>query len=81
MSLVSLSHSLSLKKELTAHNTAIVMSPTVTVRSAPDENSTELFVIHEGTKVWIIDQVGDWLRIRIADGNNGWMRSSELEKI
>ena len=81
MSLVSLSHSLSLKKERTAHNTAIVMSPTVTVRSAPDENSTELFVIHEGTKVWIIDQVGDWLRIKIADGNNGWMRSSELEQI
>ena len=81
MSLVSLSHSLSLKKERTAHNTAIVMSPTVTVRSAPDENSTELFVIHEGTKVWIIDQVGDWLRIKIADGNNGWLKLLEVEKI
>lgn len=81
VSQVSLSHSLSLKKERTAHNTAIIMSPTVTVRSAPDENSTELFVIHEGTKVWIIDQVGDWLRIRIADGNNGWLKLSEVEKI
>ncbi|HOK97649.1 MAG TPA: tetratricopeptide repeat protein [Bacteroidales bacterium] len=81
VSVVSFSHSLSLKKERTAHNTAIVMAPTVTVKSSPDENGTELFVIHEGTKVWIVDQVGEWLRIRIADGNNGWLKQSDIEKI
>ncbi|MGC8803110.1 MAG: tetratricopeptide repeat protein [Bacteroidales bacterium] len=81
VSIVSLSHSLSLKKERTTHNTAIVMSSTVTVKSSPDDNGTELFVVHEGTKVWIIDQVGEWLRIRIADGNNGWLKTSDVERI
>lgn len=80
-SMFSLFHSLSLKKERTAHNTAIVMSSTVTVKSSPDDNGTELFVIHEGTKVWIVDQVGEWLRIRIADGNNGWLKTSDVERI
>jgi tetratricopeptide (TPR) repeat protein len=81
LSAVSLTHSLSLKSERTAHNTAIIMSPSVTIKSSPDENGTELFVLHEGTKVWIIDQVGDWLRIKIADGNNGWLKVSDIERI
>jgi tetratricopeptide (TPR) repeat protein len=78
---ISLSHSLSLKREITSHQTAIIMTPTVNVKSSPDENGTEIFVIHEGTKVKIIDQVGDWVRIKIADGNNGWLKVNDMEKI
>ncbi|HEY9124918.1 MAG TPA: tetratricopeptide repeat protein, partial [Bacteroidales bacterium] len=78
---IAFSHSLHTKRLIEGQQQAIVMSETVTVRSSPDKESTELFVIHEGTKVIIIDQVGEWLRIKIADGNNGWMLASNVEKI
>ncbi len=81
ISIVAFSSAHSIKSERTTHNTAIVMSSTVTVKSSPDENGTDLFVIHEGTKVWVLDQLGDWLRIKIADGNNGWLKTSDVERI
>jgi len=63
------------------HNEAIVFSGSVSVKSSPVEAGTGLFVIHAGTKVKITDELGDWLRIRIADGNEGWILSSDLERI
>jgi tetratricopeptide (TPR) repeat protein len=60
---------------------AIVMNPSVTIKSSPNENSTDLFVIHEGTKVKITDEVGDWSEVSIANGSRGWMKTSSFEKI
>ena len=81
MSCVAFSHSYHNKSISEGKTEAIVMSETVTVKSSPDKESTELFVLHEGAKVTIIDQVGEWLRIKIADGNNGWMLYSNVERI
>ena len=69
-------------KQVYQNNTgAIVMNPSVTIKSSPDDNGTELFVIHEGTKVWVTDEVGEWLKIKIADGNNGWLKKIDIEVI
>ncbi|MDP4210917.1 MAG: tetratricopeptide repeat protein [Bacteroidota bacterium] len=70
-----------LKDIQTADNTAIIFVPTVTVKSSPADSGTNLFVLHEGSKVEILDQVGEWREIRIADGNRGWIRISNLEII
>lgn len=61
-------------KEYRNKDTAIVFTPTVTVKSSPNEQSVDLFVIHEGTKVWILDALGDWSEIRLANGNVGWVK-------
>jgi SH3-like domain-containing protein len=53
----------------------------VTVKSSPSENSIDLFVVHEGTKVKITDSVGDWYEIRIANGSVGWMKAASVKKI
>lgn len=66
---------------LTNRNTAIVFKAVVTTKSSPSESGTNLFVIHEGTKIEILDQIGDWREIRIADGNRGWVKASDIEKI
>jgi len=50
------------------HNTAIIFSPSVTVRSSPDESGSELFYLHEGTKVHVEDELGDWREVKIEDG-------------
>ncbi len=69
------------KRRITSHNDAIIMSPTVTAKSSPDETGTELFVLHEGTKVKIDDEAGGWLEVQISDGNKGWLKESDLERI
>lgn len=61
---------------------AVVMRPVTSVKSSPsDEASTDLFILHEGTKVTIIDEVGSWNNIELADGRQGWLPSSDLEVI
>lgn len=58
------------------HNDAIVMMPTITVKSSPSSSGTDLFVLHEGTKVKVLDKADNWNKIKIADGSVGWMPSS-----
>ena len=65
----------------TAHDQAIVMAPTVTVRSTPAESGTQLLIIHEGLKVRIRQELSGWSEIELSDGNVGWMKNSELEVI
>lgn len=62
-------------------NHAIVFAPTITAKSSPDNGGTDLFVLHEGLKIRITDQVGTWIRIRLADGNEAWIPSSSVERI
>ena len=69
------------KKILTNRNSAIILSPSVTAKSTPDINGSELFVIHEGLKVEIVDILGEWSEIKLSDGNKGWVRISEIERI
>lgn len=66
---------------ITDREYGIVMTPSVTVKGAPDNSGTELFVIHEGLKVRIIGALGDWVNIRLEDGNEGWVVKKDVEKI
>jgi tetratricopeptide (TPR) repeat protein len=68
-------------KMTTSHDKAIVFSPSVTVKSSPDESGTDLFLIHEGTRVRIEDTLGIWTEIKLEDGNKGWLHSSDIRKI
>ena len=69
------------KKMIVERNTAIIMSPSVTVKSSPNEYGTNLFILHEGTKVETVDSVGTWNEIKISNGNKGWIHKSALERI
>lgn len=60
---------------------AVIFTPSVTVKSSPDDKSVDLFVLHEGTKVRIMDQIGEWYEIRIANGSVGWLQSTAMERI
>ncbi len=60
---------------------AIVFEPTVNVKSSPDAESQDIFVIHEGTKVTVTDKVGAWIEIRIANGSDGWISGNTVEII
>ncbi len=68
-------------REITQHKTAIVLPPTVNVKSSPDETSSTLFVLHSGTKVKLIEKIGSWQQISIANGNKGWLKTSDFDPI
>ena len=81
ISVCSLSYSLSSKQHALERNEAIVMAGSVSVKSSPDESGTEVFVLHEGTKVTIRTSITGWHEIRIADGNIGWLETTAIEVI
>jgi tetratricopeptide (TPR) repeat protein len=64
-----------------SRNSAIVFGPTVYVKSSPDEDGKDLFILHEGTKVNIVDAVGKWRKIKLANGNVGWVPGESVELI
>jgi SH3-like domain-containing protein len=51
------------------------------VESSPDESGTDLFLIHEGTKVNVKESVGEWTRIKLSDGKEGWVPTSSIVEI
>lgn len=70
------------KAELINRTGAIVMSPSLTVKSTPNESGTDLFVLHEGTKVYVEDDsMREWKEIRLEDGKKGWVQTSTIEII
>ena len=60
---------------------AIITAPSVTVKGAPNDSGTSLFLIHGGLKVRIVEELGDWYNIRLADGNEGWIAKKDIEII
>lgn len=82
-SVVSLSFSFWQKSDYEALDEAVVMVPVSSVKSAPGSESTkDLFVLHEGTKVLVLETVGEsWNKIELPDGRQGWMRAGEMEFI
>ena len=70
------------KEKILNHNTAIIMAPSVTVKSTPNETGTDLFILHEGRKVMIKDNtMREWKEIQLEDGNAGWVPTSVIEII
>lgn len=57
---------------------AIVFTPTITVKSAPGASSVDLFVLHEGAKVFILDNASGWNKIKIANGSIGWLPEESM---
>ncbi|PCI94192.1 MAG: hypothetical protein COB15_14765 [Flavobacteriales bacterium] len=60
---------------------AIIFAPTTTIQSEPNENAEKLFTLHEGTKVTLLETNNDWSKIKLPNGNVGWIKSEVIESI
>ncbi|SFR37376.1 SH3 domain-containing protein [Robiginitalea myxolifaciens] len=60
---------------------AIIFSEVVTVRAEPNDNASEAFLLHEGTKVQVLDSLTTWKKIELADGQTGWMPAEGLRQL
>ena len=75
---VSVFFAITKQKDMKCQDEAIIMTPTAMVKSSPSENSVDLFVLHEGSKVRIMDGANGWNKIKIADGSVGWLQSEAM---
>lgn len=60
---------------------AIITTPQISGKSSPDASGTNLFIIHEGSKVTLGEKVGEWYEITLSDGNKGWVPASSFNII
>jgi tetratricopeptide (TPR) repeat protein len=72
---------LSEREQVVDSREAIVMNSAVSIKSSPDRAAVELFVLHEGTKVYIGSEMAGWAEVRIADGRKGWIEINRIENI
>lgn len=70
------------KEKIMKHEYAIIMAPSITVKSTPNDKGTDLFILHEGHKVMIKDDtMKEWKEIQLEDGNTGWVPVELIEII
>ncbi|WP_243739355.1 tetratricopeptide repeat protein [Flavicella sediminum] len=60
---------------------AIIFHENVSVKVSPTDSSEEAFELHEGTKVFVLDKVADWKKIRLADGKIGWLTKEAIREL
>jgi len=63
------------------HRQAIIFASSVTIKSGPVEKSGSLFVLHDGTKVNILENNNGWMKIRLGNGNEGWIKAGDVKEI
>jgi tetratricopeptide (TPR) repeat protein len=79
--LISLSSALSRYRDIVSPDAGIILTPSVLVRSSPSESGTELFILHEGTKIEVNEEVSGWQNIKVIDGREGWIEADDFESI
>lgn len=68
-------------REIIHPDAGIILAPSVVVRSSPSDSGTELFILHEGTKIEISEEVSGWRNIRVIDGREGWIMAEDFDSI
>jgi SH3-like domain-containing protein len=81
IALCSFVFSLSRRSFIENRNAAIITDISIGVKSSPDMQGTSIFILHEGTRVTILDRLDTWNEIRTGNGNVGWVPESSLTVI
>ena len=73
--------SMSERGDVISERQAVIMQPVTSVKSSPGEEGKSLFILHEGTKVQVLDKLGSWDKVEISDGRQGWLPAADVEVI
>ena len=68
-------------KYVTNTRTAIIFAQQTSVKSAPTKSSEVNFLLHEGTKVFVLESLDNWIKIKIADGKMGWIEEDDMKEL
>lgn len=78
---VSVFFMLDKQEDFSARRMSIIMDNSVIAKSTPDKSGSDSFTVHEGLKVEVIDTLDTWVKIRLADGKQGWLHAQSIERI
>ena len=81
MTIISAVFAFNLRSGLESDGEAVVTVPVSSVKSSPGSTDQSLFILHEGTKVAVMDSLGEWYRIELSDGRQGWLEAEDIEII
>lgn len=81
MTIISAVFAFNLRSALESDDEAVVTVPVSSVKSSPGSTDQSLFILHEGTKVAVMDSLGEWYRIELSDGRQGWLEAEDVEII
>lgn len=81
VAIAATSFAISSRNDMLSHDEAIIMASAISIKSSPDNSATDLFVLHEGTKVRIVSEVADWCEVALVDGKKGWTEKKNVEEI
>jgi tetratricopeptide (TPR) repeat protein len=79
--LVSVSSAIFEKNQFNNDQPAIVFSEVISVKSEPKVGAADAFMLHEGTKVYIMETLDNWNKIQLTDGNEGWIENSAIKRL
>ena len=60
---------------------AIVFAQETVIKSEPNNRSSEVFRLHQGTKVQILDTINQWKKIKLSDGKTGWIQNVDIKEL
>lgn len=79
--LMSLSAAFFEKSHFDNEKPAIVFAESIELRSEPQKSSSVTFVLHEGTKVYVEETLGNWKKIQLTDGTEGWIEAKSIKEV
>jgi tetratricopeptide (TPR) repeat protein len=79
--LISVSNAISEKKDYENEKPAIIFTEAVNVKSEPQKASPSVFILHEGTKVFVQEKMSNWNKIQLTDGTEGWIEKSAIREV
>lgn len=79
--IIALSFTIKAKHHFNTDQPAIIFSTKVSIKSEPELRASETFVLHEGTKVQIVQTIDDWSKIKLTDGKIGWILNTDFKKL
>ena len=79
--LLSVSSGIFERNRLENEKPAIVFAETAPVKSEPKTSSPDTFILHEGTKVYILESIANWKKIELTDETTGWIESSAIKEL
>lgn len=69
------------KSQFEKERPAIIFSESVEIKSEPNDRAETTFNLHEGTKVYILENLNNWVRIQLADEKEGWMKAQNIKEL
>jgi tetratricopeptide (TPR) repeat protein len=79
--LISVMAAISEKNHYETERPAIVFAEMASVKSEPKTSGADVFVLHEGTKVFVEEVLDNWKKIQLTDGTEGWIESSAIKEV